>query len=168
MARCPSENMDKVNSTKMSGETGYTGYFPEDLPMRPGPPPAARIPWKQGMRGFWTFSPKSYSIIHTTDGAARVRHIAMVLILLLRSAMSALSILSAVIKGSVAGIVIYSLLAVLSLWFTATCLAIIGDAEGGVVVVGIHLPRQYVPLHHILTAISTRNVLTSMFSSVAA
>lgn len=44
--------------------------------------------------------------------------------------MSALSILSAVVKGNIAGIVIYSLLAILGLWFTATCLAIIGDAEG--------------------------------------
>lgn len=54
----------------------------------------------------------------------------MFTILLLRSGMSALSILSAVIKGSIAGIIVYSLLAVLGLWFTATCLAIIGDAQG--------------------------------------
>jgi len=54
----------------------------------------------------------------------------MVAILLLRTAMSVLSILSSVIKGNIANIVIYSLLAVLGLWFTATCLAIIGDSEG--------------------------------------
>jgi hypothetical protein len=65
----------------------------------------------------------------------------MIAILALRTAMSALSILSEVIKGNIAGIVIYSLLAVLTFWFTATCLAIIGDAEGDkrikrVVVVG--------------------------------
>ena len=103
------------------------------------------------MRGFWTFSLSSFSIVHTPDGAARVRHIAMITILVLRSGMSALSILSAVIKGSIAGIVIYSLLAVLSLWFTATCLAIIGDAEGDkrvkrVVVVGrIHFLHPWRP-----------------------
>jgi hypothetical protein len=44
--------------------------------------------------------------------------------------MPVLSILSSVIKGNIANIVIYSLLAVQGLWFTATCLAIIGDAEG--------------------------------------
>ena len=70
-----------------------------------------------------------------------MRHIAMVIILILRTAMSVLSILSVVIKGSIRGIVLYSLLALLTFWFTATCLAIIGDAEGdkrikGVVVVG--------------------------------
>lgn len=65
----------------------------------------------------------------------------MVTILVLRTAMYALSILSVVIKWNIAGIVIYSLLAILTFWFTATCLAIIGDAEGdkrlkGLVVVG--------------------------------
>jgi hypothetical protein len=60
----------------------------------------------------------------------RMRHIAMITILLLRAAMSGLSILSATIKKNVAGIIVYSLLALLSVWFTATCLAIIGDAAG--------------------------------------
>jgi len=119
---------------------GRSSYFPQDLPTRPTPPPAT-APWRQFMRHFWTFSLSSYSIIHTPDGAARMRHIAMVIILVLRTAMSALSILSVVIKGSIGGIVLYSLLALLTFWFTATCLAIIGDAEGdkrikGVVVVG--------------------------------
>ena len=76
-----------------------------------------------------------------------MRHIAMITILLLRAAMSGLSILSAIIKKNVAGIIVlsilsaiikknvagiivYSLLALLSVWFTATCLAIIGDAAG--------------------------------------
>ncbi len=62
-------------------------------------------------------------------------------ILVLRTAMSALSILSVVIKGNIGGIVLYSLIALLTFWFTATCLTIICDAEGdkrieGVVVVG--------------------------------
>lgn len=82
------------------------------------------------MSGFWTFSVSSYSVFHAENRAARLRHIAMITILVLRTAMSALSILSAVIKGSVVGIVVYSILAALSMWFTATCLAIIGDVEG--------------------------------------
>jgi len=133
--------MDNINKNLSIEETrtGHSGYFPEDLPMRPDAPPVA--PWSKFMRSFWTFSLSSYSIIHTPDGAARMRHIAMVTILLLRTGMSALSILSAVIKGNIANIVIYSLLAVLGLWFTATCLAIIGDAKGdnrvkGIIVVG--------------------------------
>jgi hypothetical protein len=133
-------SMDKTQSMEEL-RSEESGYFPKHLPPRPGPPPAAAAPWRQRMRRFWTFSLSSYSIIHTPDGAARMRRIAMVTILLLRSGMSALSIISAVIKGSIGGIVIYSLLAVLNLWFTATCLAIIGDAAGdarvkGVVVVG--------------------------------
>jgi hypothetical protein len=138
----PMRQMDSMDKTRSIEECRpvRSGYFPEDLPMRSAPPPAEAEPWRQRMRGFWTFSLSSYSIIHTPDGAARVRHIAMATILLLRTAMSALSILSVVIKGNIPGIVIYSLLAVLSFWFTATCLAIIGDAEGdkhvkGVVVV---------------------------------
>ena len=106
------------------------GIFPDDLPERPAPPPSAQAPWKQRLRQFYTFSLSSYSLIHTPDGKARVRHLAMLTILALRTGMSALSILSAVVKGSIAGIVIYSLLTILGFWFTATCLAIIGDAEG--------------------------------------
>jgi len=120
-------SMDKIMPTE-DGRTGHSGYFPEELPARP--PPAASTRWSQFMKRFWTFSLSSYSIIHAPDRAARLRHISMITILLLRSGMSALSILSSVIKVNIAGIVIYSLLAVLGLWFTATCLAIIGDAEG--------------------------------------
>jgi hypothetical protein len=84
---------------------GHSSYFPEELPTRPTPPPAA-APWRQFMRRFWSFFLSSYSIIHTPNGAARMRHIAMVIILVLRTAMSALSILSVVIKGNIGGIVL--------------------------------------------------------------
>jgi len=142
-SRIGSSEMDKMNKNHSIEEsrTGYSGYFPEDLPLRPDPQPAA--PWSQFMRGFWTFSLSSYSIIHTPDGAARLRHIVMITILLLRSAMSALSILSAIIKWKVADIVIDSLLAVLGLWFTATCLAIIGDAKGDNRIKGVVVKRWY-------------------------
>jgi hypothetical protein len=105
LAKCKFKEADKMNNQIIEeSTTGYSGHLPEVLPMRPGPPPAA--PWRQFMRSFWAFSLSSYSIVHTPDGAARVRHIAMVAILLLRSAMSTLSILFVVIKGSIAGIVI--------------------------------------------------------------
>lgn len=122
--------MDKTSDHHSMEElrTEYSGSFPQDLPARPGPRPKA--PWRLRLRSFFTFSPSSFSFIHTPDGAARVRHIAMIAILVLRTASSVLSIISAVVKKNVAGIVIYSLLAILSLWFTATCLAIIGDAAG--------------------------------------
>ena len=54
----------------------------------------------------------------------------MIAILALRTASSALTVLFAIVHGNVAGIIIYSILAVLSLWFTATCLAIIGNTAG--------------------------------------
>ena len=152
----PMRHMDSMDKARSIEEfrPGHSGYFPEDLPERPttaATAAAPAAPWRQRMRRFFTFSLSSYSIIHTPDGAARIRHIAMVTILLLRTAMSALSILSVVIKGNIAGIVIYSLLAVLTFWFTATCLAIIGDAEGdkrvkGFVVVGyIHFLHPWRP-----------------------
>ena len=121
------DNKTHYEESSTGYTAGYGSQFPEDLPSRPGP---AREPWKQRMRSFFTFSLSSYSIIHTPDGAARIRHICMIAIIVLRTGMSALSILAAVIKGSIPLIIIYSLLFVLSTWFTATCLAIIGDAEG--------------------------------------
>jgi len=121
------DSMDKTHSIEEM-RPGSSNHFPEDLPERPAS--AALPPWRQRLRGFFTFSLSSYSIIHTPDGAARMRHIAMLIVLSLRTAMSALSIISVVVKGNIGGIVIYSLLALLSFWFTATCLAIIGDSEG--------------------------------------
>lgn len=146
----PSHQMNAIGKIHSIDELSprQSSHFPEDLPMRPPPPPrAAAAPWTQRMQGFWTFSLSSYSIIHTPDGAARVRHIAMITIIALRTAMSALSVLSVVVKWNVGGIVLYSLLALLTFWFTATCLAIIGDAKGHakfkrIIVVG------YIPLLH--------------------
>lgn len=121
--------MTSIDNKIYSVETVYGGgYFPDDLPPRPAHTPAAAR-WTK-LRGFLTFSPSSYNIIHTPDGQARVRRIVMIVILVLGGAMSALNIISAVINGNVVGIVMYSLLAILSFWFTATCLAIIGNAAG--------------------------------------
>jgi len=109
----------------------------------------------------------------------------MVTIILLRSAMSALSILTAVKDGSIAGIIIYSLLAILGFWFTATCLAVIGDTAGdkqvtGIIVVGLHpfsssaASRSDAGFYSslsfcpILMIISTRNAGISIFFSAAA
>ena len=121
-------NMASIDNKRDVEQTIYGGgHFPDELPARNALPAASR--WRR-LRSFFTFSPSSYNFIHTPDGQARIRRIVMIIILVLRSGMSALSIISAVVNGNVAGIVIYSLLAVLSLWFTATCLAIIGDAAG--------------------------------------
>jgi hypothetical protein len=133
---CQDHNMVAPHDVE-ERQSRYSNHFPRDLPARP----PLKTPWSQCIRGFWTFSLSSYSIIHTPTGAAQIRHLAMVTILLLRTAMSGLSILSAVMKANIASIVLYSLLAVLGLWFTATCLAVIDDAEGdkqvkGVIVVG--------------------------------
>lgn len=120
-------SMDKPIDNS-GGHTGYAGYYPEDLPARPLP--TDERPWRQFMKRFWTFSLSSYSVTQTPDGAARIRHICMIIILTLRTASSGLSIFAAITKGKIAETIIYSLLAVLGLWFTATCLAIIGDAPG--------------------------------------
>lgn len=146
--------------------TGYTHYFIEDLPARPGPveaPPG----WQGRLRSrFWTFSLSSYDIIHTHehDGQMRIRHITMITTLLLRAAMSGLSILSAIVKKNVAAIIIYSLLALLSVWFTATCLAIIGDAAGDSRVTGMIIASLSASLCRtdVRTDFEIRNAGTSM------
>lgn len=120
--------MDSIDNNSGEATVYGGGHFPEELPARLVPSPAATR-WTK-LRAFFTFSLSSYNFFHTPDGQARVRRMAMVVILGLRTAMSALSILSAVMSGNVASIVIYSLLAVLSFWLTATCLAIIGDTAG--------------------------------------
>jgi hypothetical protein len=120
----PMREKDKMNQLPSTEE-----HFPEYLPGRPGLLPEADKTSKQSTRRFWIFSLSSYSIFHTTN-AARLRHVAMITIILIRTAMSALSILSAALQGNVADIVVYSLVAIATLWFTATCLAIIGDTAG--------------------------------------
>jgi hypothetical protein len=147
------------NSDKSSIEMSRTAYsngfpnsyanggdFPDDLPERTAPPPLATPSWKQRWHKFFVFSLSSYSLIHTPDGKVRMRHLAMLTVLALRTGMSALSILSAVIKGSIAQIIIYSILTLLGFWFTATCLAIIGDAQGDKPLWRFHIVRA--PTHN--------------------
>lgn len=127
--------------------TGYKHDFPEDLPPR-NEPPLAQGRWRN--RRFWIPSVSSFSIVHTPDGQARIRHIVMITILFLRAAMSGLSIFAAIIHNNVGAIVAYSLLALLSVWFTATCLGIIGDAAGdrdvkSVIIVSFE--NRYQPWH---------------------
>jgi hypothetical protein len=118
--------MRGINNSDGAYSNGFRyangGDFPDNLP----PPPLATPWWKQRWHNFSV----SYSLIHTPDGKVRMRHLAMLTILALRTGMSALSILSAIIKGSVAQIFIYSLLTLLGFWFTATSLAIISNSEG--------------------------------------
>ena len=135
-----------VETMHEDSATGYTRHFPEYLPARPRPAEAPSG-WRGRLRSrFWTFSLSSYDIVHTHDGQIRIRHITMVAILLLRAAMSGLSILSAIVKKNVAAIIIYILLALLSVWFNATCLAIIGDAAGDRRVTGVIIVSPWASL----------------------
>ncbi|KAM0705244.1 hypothetical protein Q7P35_008033 [Cladosporium inversicolor] len=153
-----------IETMQEDSATGYTHHFPEDLLSRPGRP-AATSGWRRHLRSrFWTFSLSSYDIIHTHDGQKRIRHIIMITILLLRAAMSGLSILSAIIKKNVAGIIVYSLLALLSVWFTATCLAIIGDAAGDRRVTDFERRNAGVSMPF-LDSVSSSTPYLSLFSS---
>ena len=92
----------------------------------------------------------------------------MITIIALRTAMSALSILSVVVKWNVGGIVLYSLLALLTFWFTATCLAIIGDAKGharfkGTIVVGYTPPSFSSP--PVAPIVKTHSLVRRVFVS---
>jgi hypothetical protein len=170
----PAKAITMVEAMSEESATGYTHHFPEDLPARTQPLPTVGG-WKGRLRSrFWRFSLSSYDIVHTHDGQVRLRHISMIVILVLRAAMSALSILSAIIKHNVAAIIVYSMLAVLSFWFTATCLAIIGDAAGdirvtGRIIVSFYRPEQFPEATLSLANYrAIRNAGTSMPSSDSA
>ena len=128
--------------------------FPQDLPPRTKPPSSGS--WKQrncpNMRACWHVSPSSYNPRGCPDKRTFWRRIAMIFILLARTAMSALTLVMAVFSNNIAAIVIYAILAVLGFWFVAWCLALIGDAGGerkvlGRVVVGVLCPSRLLINH---------------------
>ncbi|KAM0714727.1 hypothetical protein Q7P37_009744 [Cladosporium fusiforme] len=126
------------------GDVEQESPLPVDLPPRPtrGATTGSRRELCLRER-FFTISMSSYDIIHTHDGQIWLRHIVMVAILLLRAAMSALCIFSALMQRNVAAIALYGLLTFLSFWFTATCLAVIGDAAGDRGVSGVIIKRWH-------------------------
>ena len=104
-----------------------TSAFPQNLPPR-------EQSWKQrncpNMRVCWHVSLSSYDPRNCPDKRTLWRRIAMILILFARTAMSVLTVISAVRRFNVLAIIIYAILAVLGFWFVTWCLAIIGDAVG--------------------------------------
>ena len=105
--------------------------FPQDLPPRPIP---ENRTFKErncpNMRTCWHFSFKSYNPRHTPDKQTLFRRISMIFILSLRTAMSVLALIFAIIRMNIASIVVDTILGVLGFWFIAWCLATIGDAVG--------------------------------------
>ena len=102
--------------------------FPTELPPR-NQNQSFKVRNCPNMRTLWHFNLSSYDP-RNVDTQTRYRRIAMIVVLVLRVAMSALSIWTAIRNDSIAGIVIYSILAVLGTWFIAWCLVQIGDAVG--------------------------------------
>lgn len=105
--------------------------FPQELPPRPSQDNRS---WKNrncpNMRTCWHFSLRSYDPRNTPNKRTLFRKISMILILALRTALSVLSLISAIRAMNIAKIVIYAILSVLGFWFVAWCLAEIGEATG--------------------------------------
>ena len=65
-----STRMDSIDR-KRDVEANVTDYqggaFPDELPARSAPPPAAST-WKRRLRTLFTFSPSSFNLFNTHDG----------------------------------------------------------------------------------------------------
>ncbi|KAI1079735.1 hypothetical protein F5B20DRAFT_542232 [Whalleya microplaca] len=101
--------------------------FPQDLPPRPEPT------WRErncpGCRTCWHFSWESYSL-NTGDMEVLARRLCMIITLGIRTALSILGVFFRAYSGSVGGMVIGSIIAVIGFLFVAWCLAQIGEAQG--------------------------------------
>lgn len=82
------------------------------------------------MRTCWHFSFRSYDPRNCPDKTTLFRRIAMIYVLFVRTGMSVLAVVSAILAMNIAAIVIYVVLAIIGFWFIAWCLAVIGDAQG--------------------------------------
>ncbi|KAK8076706.1 hypothetical protein PG994_003978 [Apiospora phragmitis] len=94
------------------------------------------------MRTCWAFSWEAYSL-GTADKAQLCRRACMWVILLVRTAMSVLSIVRDALWGNWVSVVVFSILAVLGFFFIAWCLAQIGEVRGRRRVLGVMVGRWH-------------------------
>ena len=124
--------------------------FPQDLPPRPDAMPKRSFKDRNcpNMRTCWHFSLASYNPLHCPDKRTLFRRLAIIFIILFRTAMSALVLSDAIWAMDIAAIVLYIILGIIGFWFIAWCLAEIGEAKGerrvlGKLIVGRHIYITY-------------------------
>ncbi|KAI0377300.1 hypothetical protein F5Y04DRAFT_182167 [Hypomontagnella monticulosa] len=136
--------------------------FPQDLPPRP-----QATSWRErncpGFRGCWSFSWEAYSLA-TGDLAVMTRRICMITTLGIRTALSILGVLFRAYSGSIGGMVIGSILAVLGFLFVAWCLAKIGEAEGTRKVLGTNIGRWHFDFFLLASALIHVGILVGFFT----
>ncbi|KAF6821747.1 hypothetical protein CMUS01_11360 [Colletotrichum musicola] len=114
------------------------------------------------MRGCWSFSWEAYSL-KTSDKAALLRRICMIIILAIRTAMSVLSIVRDIIASQIVSLIIGIILAVIGFLFIAWCLACIGQAEGRRKVLGIMVGRWHLDVFLLVIAFIHAALLIGSF-----
>lgn len=90
------------------------------------------------MRSCWSFSWESYSL-NTSDPAVIIRRLCMWAILLVRTAISILSVMFRAYGGYIVSMALGVILGVLGFFFIAYCLALIGEVQGRRKVMGVLL-----------------------------
>ncbi|KAH7126580.1 hypothetical protein B0J11DRAFT_281027 [Dendryphion nanum] len=139
--------------------------FPTDLPERPTQQPAGGS-WKErncpGMRSCWSISFHSYSL-KTSDKIVLARRICMIAILVIRTAVSVLTIIGHAWGGRLLSLIMGTIFAVIGFFFIAWCLAVIGDAKGTRKVFGFNVERLHFDIFLALFAVIHIGVFISAF-----
>ncbi|KAI1372547.1 hypothetical protein F4677DRAFT_247507 [Hypoxylon crocopeplum] len=141
-----------------------TSTFPRDLPPRPEP-----RTWRErncpGFRGCWHFSWESYSLA-TDEKAVLARRLCMITTLGVRTALSILGVFFRAYSGSIGGMVVGSILAVLGFLFVAWCLAHIGEATGTWKVFGINVGRWHLDIFLFASALIHIGIILGFFTGM--
>ncbi|KAI1398301.1 hypothetical protein F4819DRAFT_39113 [Hypoxylon fuscum] len=138
--------------------------FPQDLPPRPEP-----TTWRErncpGFRGCWHFSWEAYNL-HAADKAILARRVCMITTLGVRTALSILGVFFRAYSGSIGGMVVGSILAVLGFLFVAWCLARIGEAQGTRKVFGANVGRWHFDIFLFASALIHIGILVGIFTGM--
>ncbi|KAI1408310.1 hypothetical protein F5Y13DRAFT_172626 [Hypoxylon sp. FL1857] len=141
----------------------HSSSFPQELPPRP------EQTWRQrncpGFRGCWGFSWEAYSLA-TSDMAVLARRICMIITLGVRTALSILGVIFKAYSGSIGGMVIGIILAVLGFLFVAWCLACIGEATGTRKVLGISVGRWHFDIFLLASGLIHVGILIGFFTGM--
>ncbi|KAI0109360.1 hypothetical protein F4776DRAFT_643563 [Hypoxylon sp. NC0597] len=142
----------------------HSSAFPQELPPRP-----EQTTWRErncpGFRGCWSFSWDAYSLA-TSDKAVLARRICMITTLGVRTALSILGVIFKAYSGSIVGMVIGIVLAVLGFLFVAWCLACIGGATGTRKVLGMSVGRWHFDIFLFASGLIHIGILIGFFTGM--
>ncbi|OHE91165.1 hypothetical protein CORC01_13541 [Colletotrichum orchidophilum] len=110
------------------------------------------------MRTCWAFSWEAYNL-KTSDKAVLLRRICMIIILGIRTAISIFGVVNDIIHTQIVSLIIDIILGVLSFFFIAWALAVIGQAEGRRKVLGVMIGRWHLDIFLLVTAFLHAGIL---------